>query len=242
MKDVLVIGESCRDIFIYCDANRLCPDVPVPVLNIVNQTENGGMAKNVHRNILTRIESCDILTNTDWINVTKTRYVHNASNHMFFRVDSPNNIGKINLNEVDYDYKLIVISDYDKGFLSESDIQTICENHDNVFIDSKKILGDWASKAKFIKINDYEYKRSEKFISDELKSKIIHTMGGDGCKYQNKVYKVNKVDVKDTSGAGDSFLAGLVIEYLKSNDIEKSINFANKCASEVVKHRGVTVI
>ena len=242
MKDVLVIGESCRDIFIYCDANRLCPDVPVPVLNIVNQTENGGMAKNVHRNILTRIESCDILTNTDWINVTKTRYVHNASNHMFFRVDSPNNIGKINLNEVDYDYKLIVISDYDKGFLSESDIQTICENHDNVFIDSKKILGDWASKAKFIKINDYEYKRSEKFISDELKSKIIHTMGGDGCKYQNKLYKVNKVDVKDTSGAGDSFLAGLVIEYLKSNDIEKSINFANKCASEVVKHRGVTVI
>ena len=242
MKDVLVIGESCRDIFIYCDANRLCPDVPVPVLNIVNQTENGGMAKNVHRNILTRIESCDILTNTDWINVTKTRYVHNASNHMFFRVDSPNNIGKINLNEVDYDYKLIVISDYDKGFLSESDIQTICENHDNVFIDSKKILGNWASKAKFIKINDYEYKRSEKFISDELKSKIIHTMGGDGCKYQNKVYKVNKVDVKDTSGAGDSFLAGLVIEYLKSNDIEKSINFANKCASEVVKHRGVTVI
>ena len=242
MKDVLVIGESCRDIFIYCDANRLCPDVPVPVLNIVNQTENGGMAKNVHRNILTRIESCDILTNTDWINVTKTRYVHNASNHMFFRVDSPNNIGKINLNEVDYDYKLIVISDYDKGFLSESDIQTICENHDNVFIDSKKILGDWASKAKFIKINDYEYKRSEKFISNELKSKIIHTMGGDGCKYQNKIYKVNKVDVKDTSGAGDSFLAGLVIEYLKSNDIEKSINFANKCASEVVKHRGVTVI
>ena len=242
MRDVLVIGESCRDIFIYCDANRLCPDVPVPVLNIVNQTENGGMAKNVHRNILTRIESCDILTNTDWINVTKTRYVHNASNHMFFRVDSPNNIGKINLNEVDYDYKLIVISDYDKGFLSESDIQTICENHDNVFIDSKKILGDWASKAKFIKINDYEYKRSERFISDELKSKIIHTMGGDGCKYQNKVYKVNKVDVKDTSGAGDSFLAGLVIEYMKSNDIEKSINFANKCASEVVKHRGVTVI
>ena len=232
MKDVLVIGESCRDIFIYCDANRLCPDVPVPVLNIVNQTENGGMAKNVHRNILTRIESCDILTNTDWINVTKTRYVHNASNHMFFRVDSPNTIGKINLNEVDYDYKLIVISDYDKGFLSESDIQTICENHDNVFIDSKKILGDWASKAKFIKINDYEYKRSEKFISDELKSKIIHTMGGDGCRYQNKVYKVNKVDVKDTSGAGDSFLAGLVIEYLKSNDIEKSINFANKCASD----------
>ena len=40
MKDILVIGESCRDIFIYCDAPRLCPDIPVPVLNITNQTEN----------------------------------------------------------------------------------------------------------------------------------------------------------------------------------------------------------
>ena len=242
MKDILVIGESCRDVFIYCDANRLCPDVPVPVLNIVNQTENGGMAKNVYRNIITRVDSCDILTNTDWVNVTKTRYVHNSSNHMFFRVDTPHNIPRINLSEINYDYKLIVISDYDKGFLSEKDIQTICENHDNVFLDSKKILGEWASKAKFIKINDYEYKRSESFINDEIKSKIIHTMGGDGCKYQGKTHKVNKVDVKDTSGAGDSFMAGLVIEYLNSNDITKSIQFANKCASEVVKHRGVTVI
>ena len=125
MKDILIIGESCRDIFIYCDANRLCPDAPVPVLNIVNQTENGGMAKNVHRNILTRNNSCDILTNSDWINVTKTRYVHNSTNHMFFRVDTSHNIPRINIDEIDYNYKLIVISDYDKGFLSVDNIWKI---------------------------------------------------------------------------------------------------------------------
>ena len=51
MKKVLVIGESCRDVFIYCDALRLCPDVPVPVLNIKNEVDNPGMAKNVHLNI-----------------------------------------------------------------------------------------------------------------------------------------------------------------------------------------------
>ena len=48
MKKVLVIGESCRDVFIYCDALRLCPDVPVPVLNIKNEVDNPGMAKNVY--------------------------------------------------------------------------------------------------------------------------------------------------------------------------------------------------
>ena len=51
MKDFLVIGESCRDVFIYCDAVRLCPDIPVPVLNISHTHENTGMAKNVQDNI-----------------------------------------------------------------------------------------------------------------------------------------------------------------------------------------------
>lgn len=242
MKDILVIGESCRDIFTYCDTTRLAPDIPVPILNIVNQTENGGMAKNVQRNILNKIDDCDIVTNDNWINITKTRYVHEKTNHTFFRVDSPHDIKRINLNEIDYNYKIIVISDYNKGFLSESDIEIICNNHDLVFIDTKKILGDWALKAKFIKINDYEYQRTKNYISNELKNKIIHTIGGEGCEYQGKQYKVKKVDVKDTSGAGDSFMAALVVNYLKNNDIDKAIKYANDCASEVVKHRGVSLI
>jgi len=242
MKDILIIGESCRDIFVYCDALRLCPDIPVPVLNIIDQNENGGMAKNVQRNILNKTSNCDIVTNHDWMNITKTRYVHEKTNHTFFRVDTPHNIDQINLDEIDYDYKIIVISDYDKGFLSTSDIETICNNHDLVFIDTKKILGEWSSKAKFIKINDYEYQRTKDHINDDLKNKIIHTIGGDGCEYQNKKYKVKKVDVKDTSGAGDSFMAALVVAYLKHNDISKAITYANQCASEVVKHRGVSLI
>jgi len=242
MKDILVIGESCRDIFTYCDTTRLAPDIPVPILNIVNQIENGGMAKNVQRNILNKITNCDIVTNDNWINITKTRYVHEKTNHTFFRVDTPHDIKRINLDEIDYNYKIIVISDYDKGFLSESDIKIICDSHDLVFIDTKKILGDWASKAKFIKINDYEYQRTKNYLSNELKSKIIHTIGGEGCEYQGKQYKVKKVDVKDTSGAGDSFMAALVVDYIKNNNIDKAIKYANECASEVVKYRGVSLI
>jgi len=123
MKDILVIGESCRDIFTYCDATRLCPDVPVPVLNVLDQIENAGMAKNVQRNILTKIKYCDILTNNDWVNITKTRYVHEKTNHTFFRVDTLHNVNRINLNDIDYEYKIIVISDYNKGFLTDSDIE-----------------------------------------------------------------------------------------------------------------------
>ena len=30
MSGILVIGETCRDVFVYCDSNRLCPEAPVP--------------------------------------------------------------------------------------------------------------------------------------------------------------------------------------------------------------------
>lgn len=240
-KRVLIIGESCRDIFVYCNAFRLCPDAPVPVLNVINQQENGGMAKNVQRNIEQYIE-CDIITNYNWYNITKTRYVHDKSNHMFFRVDSNDKIERVDLSKINYDYDIIVISDYNKGFLTESDIQTISKKHDNVFIDTKKILGSWIQDCKYIKINDFEFNNSKDFITNDFSHKIIHTMGGDGCEFNGKRYKVDRVEVKDTSGAGDSFMSGLVIEFLKSGDIHKSIVFANKCASEVVKHRGVTII
>jgi sugar/nucleoside kinase (ribokinase family) len=161
---------------------------------------------------------------------------------VFFRVDSNDKIERIDLSKINYDYDIIVISDYNKGFLTEEDIQLISSKHDNVFIDTKKILGNWIKNCKYIKINDYEFNNSKNFITSEFSDKIIHTIGGDGCEFNGKQYKVNRVEVKDTSGAGDSFMSGLVIEFLKSGDIEKSIIFANKCASEVVKHRGVTII
>jgi bifunctional ADP-heptose synthase (sugar kinase/adenylyltransferase) len=242
MKKILVIGDSSRDVFVYCDALRLCPDVPVPVLNIKDQSENPGMAKNVQRNIQSLIRECDILTNDNWYEITKTRYVHESSNHTFFRVDTTQKVPHIDLSLIDYDYEIIVISDYDKGFLSEDDIKIICSNHSNVFIDTKKILGPWANSAKFIKINDFEYKNSKEQITDELKNKIIHTMGSDGCEYQGVKYSVKKAEVKDVSGAGDSFMAALVVKYFETRNIVESIKFANQCASKVVKQKGVSIL
>jgi bifunctional ADP-heptose synthase (sugar kinase/adenylyltransferase) len=244
MKKILVIGESCRDVFVYCDANRLCPDMPVPVLSILRQTENEGMAKNVQRNIHTLISDCDIITNQNWTGITKTRYIHEHTNHMFIRIDSDHNIKRLNLdiNDIDLNYELIVISDYNKGFLTEEDIEQICNKHNNVFIDTKKILGKWAEKAKYIKINNFEYENSKSSLTPILKDKLIHTRGGDGCVFQDIVYPVNRVEVKDSSGAGDSFMSGLVCKYLETKDIISSIIFANKCAADVVQHRGVTTI
>lgn len=241
-KRILVIGDSCRDVHVYCSSTRMCPDKPVPILQIVDQNDNPGMAKNVHRNIKTAIDDCDIVTNSNWYNITKTRYVHSSTNHMFFRLDSAEEMQRINLSDINYLYDYIVISDYDKGFLTALDIETISKNHTNVFLDTKKVLGAWTKYVKFIKINDHEFARSKSVITSEMAGKIIQTSGADGCYYLGENFPVERGDVIDVSGAGDSFLAGLVIEYSKNEDIRAAIKFANKCASKVVKHRGVSVI
>ena len=242
MSRILIIGESCMDLFFYCDALRLAPDIPVPVLNIKHKNENAGMAMNVYLNIKNHIDNVNIETNNNWKSCVKSRYVHDMTNHMFFRVDSNDKVDRIILNEISYDYDLIVISDYNKGYLEVQDIEEICNNHSNVFIDTKKNLGSWAEKAAFIKINDFEYNKSLPYINEILKNKIIHTLGAEGCEYQGIRYGVDKVEVKDSSGAGDSFMSALVVKYSETQDIVESIKFANLCASEVVKHRGVTTI
>ena len=244
MKKILVVGESCKDVFVYCRAERLAPDLPVPVLSIIENTENPGMAANVERNIKSIFANVDLYTNDAWETVTKTRYMHRDTNHMFIRIDTDHTIPRVKVKNIPLsEYDLIAISDYNKGFLTEKDIQYICEHHTNVFMDTKKILGDWALKATYIKINNFEYNRSKDSLPEGLKKKIIYTKGDQGAFFKGKNYPVSKkVEVKDVTGAGDSFFAALIVKYAETGNIEKSVHFANKCASEVVKHKGVTTI
>jgi len=242
MPKIQVVGESCIDIFVYCDADRLAPDLPVPILQENRIETNPGMAANVYRNVLTKIEDCSLVTNESWMSVLKTRFVHEKSNHLFFRLDSSKPIETLDLARLDFSSEIMVISDYNKGFLTESIIEEICHSHDCVFLDTKKILGSWAEKAKFIKINEYEYMRSLSTITDILSNKLIYTRGADGCNFRGKNFPVKRMDIRDTSGAGDSFMAALVAEFLTTSDIEKSIKAANSAASKVVRTRGVGVI
>ena len=239
---ILVIGESCKDVFVYCDAKRLAPDVPVPVLNVVRQTENPGMAANAFR-LIQKLQpnSSVLLTNDNWQNVTKTRFVDEKSNHHFLRVDSPHVFEPLEINFEELSgYDIIAISDYNKGFLTEETIEKICQCHPNVFIDTKKPIKDFAKSAKYIKINDFEYQNSKPYLTPELEAKIIHTAGENGCYFSGKHYAVNKVEVKDVSGAGDSFFAALIVSFASKRDIDYAIKFANSISSETVKHRGVS--
>ena len=93
------------------------------------------------------------------------------------------------------------------------------------------------------KINDNEYERSKHMVGPDIESKMIMTMGSEGCRYAGVTYSVPSVEIKDPSGAGDTFVASLAYKYVESgHNMEKAIEFANRCATEVVQRRGVSTV
>jgi len=241
---VLVIGETCMDIFYYGNCDRLCPEAPAPVFNPLDCTKNPGMAMNVQKNIKALGHSCDIITNPNWEEITKTRYIHKNTNQMFIRVDqNDDKVERCDVRSLRFShYDIIIVSDYCKGFVTEKDIAYIASQHPCVFLDTKKTLGHWCKDVKYIKINGCEYERTKYNVSPEIKEKLIITLGPAGCLYQDKTFPVKSVEIKDVSGAGDTFMAGLAVKYIESRNIETSISFANECATIVVQKRGVSVI
>ena len=248
--NILVIGDNCTDKFIYGDSFRLAPEAPVPVFNPTNVTTNPGMAGNVARNIRSLGSNVILLSND--IDMIKTRYVDERTGQILLRVDendkAPRIESKIIEQIIDNKYQglnidAIIISDYNKGYLDTKDIKHICDNNINVFVDTKKILGDWIKNASFIKINHVEYKHTELTISDlNISEKLIITLSKEGCRFRDKIFNVESVQIKDVSGAGDTFLSGLVLEFIRTKKIDKSIIFAQKCATVVVQKKGVATI
>ena len=112
-----------------------------------------------------------------------------------------------------------------------------------MFIDTKKILGSWCKYASYIKINHVEYQHTEYTIHElNIEDKMIITLSSKGCQHKGKLYPVEKVQIRDVSGAGDTFLSGLVAEYVLTKDLEKAITFAQQCTTVVVQKPGVSTI
>tara|TARA_B100001057_G_scaffold500275_1_gene614473 strand:+ start:13070 stop:13798 length:729 start_codon:yes stop_codon:yes gene_type:complete len=239
---ILVIGESCLDVFIYGKVDRLEPAAPVPVVQSLSTESNGGMAMNVKNNFRSLGVFVDILTNTNWKKIKKTRIVEKKTNHMFLRWDQNDDCyGRVKVDLIDFSmYDAIVISDYNKGFLTREDIKKISKSHDLVFLDTKKPIGKWAEDVSFIKINSDEFNRAEE-ITEKMKDKIITTLGSEGASFQGKIYPVAEAQTKDLSGAGDTFITALCKKYCQTQDIDLAIEYANQCATKVVQKRGVNV-
>jgi ribokinase len=104
--------------------------------------------------------------------------------------------------------------------------------------------------------NEYELERISKVkVSDKdsiLKAgnlligkgikKIIVTLGSEGVLYldpeNHEFFKPYKVNVVDTTAAGDSFIGGFVCSYIETKDIKKSIDMGQRTAALTIQKFG----
>lgn len=172
-------------------------------------------------------------------------------------------------------YDAVVIADYRKGACSEAIIKQIMQYAEDmvipVFVDAKP-GGEADVAGLYGCANIRKWNRAEAGLSDrsiesamqracELRDTttcdVIITLDRDGAVFASKRLQVHvpaeSVDAIDPTGAGDTFLAGLVAAYFGitvsgvgvdgvEQWIKDVLRFANKAAARAVSTRGTAVI
>jgi bifunctional ADP-heptose synthase (sugar kinase/adenylyltransferase) len=229
---ITLIGESCHDHYHIGRVNRISPEAPIPILDFSSKFVTMGMATNVYENF-TKLGVGGSLHTTH--NEIKTRYIDDRSGQQLLREDvmlGP--ITPLSLEEVDLDCDALVISDYNKGFVTYKLIKQLRNEYDGpIYIDTKKPdLKQFHGCT--VKINEYEYEAAASLTQD-----MIVTYGGRKVTYQRETYTPPKVDLIDACGCGDTFLAAFVYKHVQVGHPAASIEFAMAAAACTVKRLGV---
>lgn len=143
-------------------------------------------------------------------------------------------------------FDCVVISDYVKGCIDWSVINKLKGIGCPIFVDTKqKNLSMWKDLGNVIvKINEKEFQSSDH--SKQIKNLVV-THGQNPVqlrKYDQlvKSFEVRHIEQADIVGCGDVFLAGLVVEYLRSENLEKSIKFAIRAAEKSCYKQGTCTV
>lgn len=238
---ILLIGDSCEDEYIFGTVDRLSPEAPVPVFVEKNRRKSLGMSGNVLQNLRSILPHANIVhLSNDPSHLRKIRFIDTKSNYQLMRHDVENTLAHLNFDDLKLEsYDAVVISDYDKGYLTHDFCSQLTKlNIGKIFVDSKKNDLSCFQNCT-IKLNEKERKAAH---SCPNSSKIITTLGERGSLYEGTLYEADSVKVHDVCGAGDVFLASLVVRWIESHSMNDAIRTATKCASHSVTKLGTYVL
>ncbi len=261
-KRILLVGELGLDIWVEGTCEKLSPEAPVPIQRPTKVTSNDGMAGNVAKNLRSLSPGIQIDFFHQSKAINKIRHIDSASGAHLLRVDDGDDSFEPDFSAQVIEgmarnpdgYSAFVISDYCKGLLSETFITSLTDiAHEigaTVWLDSKKVLGQWSKDIDFVKINDKELKVNlaagvkpwewcRDLIVTEGKNGAALYRADGSIEYRTKSLSQSVFSV---AGAGDSVLAALVIDYLKTEDIKQSMYFAMRVAAIAVSKPGVVAV
>jgi len=198
--------------------------------------------------------------------LSKHRYV--CDNKIIFRVDNKKRFDDKDIKNferkfsIDSDFDAIVISDYDKGTVTQQIAEKIIESGVPTIVDSKAYDLRKYTGAKFLNINEDEFSRQ---VSNRLYTNIeslfdfvLVTMGPKGSelrqlekiKSNDRSYTVHSehfpttsVPVVDVTGCGDTHTAAFSLGVMRDpTDVRNAVRYANKSATLAVQKFGTTRI
>ena len=240
--NLLLIGDSCTDEWVYGSCDRLSPEGPIPVMKYRQKQSAPGMAANVNENFKSLGINVNFLTNNE--SITKTRYIDEKSNQQIMRLDTepecqPLHPSQLTMAAVHQRYDAVVISDYDKGYVTLETIDHLASRNPDIkiFVDTKKKKLPIHYPNVIYKINQKEFNSLDPDHIPKSEN-IIVTAGAEGALWNKKQFQVPITRVFDVTGAGDTFLAALVFYYIQLDSMEESIAFANRAAAIAVQNPG----
>lgn len=273
---IAVIGDFMLDRYIMSDVDRISPEAPVLVALMKDTHAKPGGAGNVYMNLcnlgVQTYLFCDAkdpysvskfmdrpnghLYIQQGTNAVKTRIM--SRGHHILRIDDEQPYDQIvwkGYEQMDWQksfeellptFDVVVISDYNKGVISDSvakSVIALCINAGKpVVVDAKKDFYRFKG-ATILKCNDKEAGDVDRYTMNDKHGieYFIVTCGEAGISLYNNGYgegfNGHRVDIVDICGAGDTVTAILAIGI--KLDIKDCIRLANIAASEVCTHPGV---
>jgi len=239
---ILLIGDVCIDRYVFGSCDRMSPEAPVPIIRQTKSIDVMGMSGNVFSNISSMSSEIELTwLRPDPVTIIKTRFIDSKSKNHLLRYDIDENqdpmtcLGDLKVDE----YDLVVISDYDKGFLTQEMLNNLTSlSSSRILVDTKKKDLSCFHRC-IIKINENEFQQAKNINQD---CDVIVTLGQDGARFKDLHYSTNQVEAHDVCGAGDVFISALAVRLIETGDIHRSIMTANACASHSVTKVGTYTV
>ncbi len=267
---VLVVLETSRQVALGGAAN-VANNIRalggrVSLLGMIGKDWEGEMVKKACR--ANKINSY-LVTDLERVTTTKTRAL--ARHHHLLRIDRENKtipspvIEKKIISEINKlpDHDLVVVSDYNKGFLTKNIILAL----EKRFGKNKIIANFKPANANLFKnilalthnikeareitnisvIDDRSAEKAAKLLYKKFSSSIILTRGDRGMTIYKKNYDVRHVPafatkVMDVTGASDTVISVIALMLASGFDVIEAATLANKAAGLVVGKEGTATI
>jgi len=220
-------------------------------LSLIGEDDSGLIIQD----LMSQIKDENLISSKRITTIKKTRIVANHRLTQMLRLDEESSINDIvikelcnKINKIKTSPDIIIISDYNKGVITEQIVLELKKLNIPIIVDPKPINYNIYGNVFLISPNKKEAEQLNLNNLKEHPNWILTTLGSEGMSLSKKPFnekiqiKSDPVDIYNVSGAGDTVIAIISICISMGIDVLTSAKIANDCARYVVTKPGTSTV